>query len=371
MTDNKNSFFKITFRVREGFSSKDYETIYMDTEDKMEPVLTKVGAGIETFVIYNKKDLREVTYIFKTSRRQRIALLRNTIKKHIKPYSDDVFESLNTEEERWGYVHSHRKIPQVAEVRALTKINFNDEIKKFKNNTNLYRLKGENKQSTYNGKDIQRFGNRDNWFTWQKKFYDMVYTEHGSYREADEREIIFIEDLKGKAGKSKFWKYLYSRDPHNIGLLNEATASQLKSNIVKLGERRLFIIDLPRTKGEIGYDGLAAALELLKNGMINNSMYGEANVLITRPPFIVVTGNKMPEAGWSIDRWKVYSLNDVKRKKTADGYVDKDWTDITAEKTKRVTVIMKVNNEIEEQSLNLKRVKLKNIKRQIKKELVC
>lgn len=31
---------------------------------------------------------------------------------------------------------------------------------------------------------------------------------------------------------------------------------------------------------------------------------------------------------------------------------------------------MKINNEIEEQSLNLKKVKLKNIKRQIKKELV-
>jgi hypothetical protein len=369
MEDNKNSYFKITMRVTEGHSKNDYGKIYIDLEDKIEPVLTKVGAGTETYTIYNTQDRREVNYIFKTSRRQRIAFLRNTIKNNIKQYSDEEYASLNTEEEKWGYTYSHRKIPQVKLVEALTKTNFNNELKKFKSNTDLYRIKGESKL-TYKGKDIQRFENKDNWFMWQRKFYDMVYNEHGSYKEADEREIIFIEDLAGKAGKSKFWKYLYSRDPHNIGLLNEATSSQLKSNIVKLGERRLYIIDLPRTKGEVGYDGLASALELLKNGMINTSMYGEDSVLISRPPFIVVTGNKMPEAGWSVDRWKVYSLKNVKGKKTADNYVDKDWVDITAKKTQRVMEVMRVNNEIEDQSLNLKKIKLQNIKRQIKKELV-
>jgi len=100
-------------------------------------------------------------------------------------------------------------------------------------NSNRHKIKGE--EDKYRSKHIERFKNQNNWFTWKKKFYDMLFTEHGTYREADERKIIFIEDLKGKTGKSKFWKYLYSKDSDTIEVLNEATSNQLKSNIVKLG----------------------------------------------------------------------------------------------------------------------------------------
>ena len=132
----------------------------------------------------------------------------------------------------------------------------------------------------------------------------MLFTEHGTYRQADERKIIFIEDLKGKTGKSKFWKYLYSKDSDTIEVLNEATSNQLKSNIVKLGGKKLYIVDLPRTSenGNESYNALMNSIESLKNGIINSSFRGGTGVLITSPPWIVIAGNKMPEGNWTPDR---------------------------------------------------------------------
>jgi len=89
-------------------------------------------------------------------------------------------------------------------------------------------------------------------------------------------------------------------------------------------------------------------------------MYGESNVLITKSPFIVVTSNKMPEASWGVDRWKIYNLVDIKGK-TNEGYQDKDLTDITEERIERVNKHMRVARELEEKSLQLKELKLKNI----------
>ena len=106
--------------------------------------------------------------------------------------------------------------------------------------------------STYRGEDINILNDKKNWFDWQKKLYDLLFDKNGEFRKAKVREIIFIEDKYGNSGKSTFWKWLYIFHPREIGLLSEASGSQLKANIVKLGARKLYFIDLPRTEGDVG-----------------------------------------------------------------------------------------------------------------------
>jgi len=368
MIDTKNSYFKIVFKTREPKSKDDEKEMQIELEDAIDPILSKVGADKETYFIFNKKDPTKVICLLKTNKRKRLALLRNTIKKHIKTYSEEEFNLLKTDSDRFNYRYQASLVPKTKSVEALTKVKFNENIKKYKISES-YSVKGEDLEKKYKGKDLLRFKNRDNWFTWQKKLYSTIFTDFGTFRDADEREIIFIEDLKGNAGKSKFLKFLYLKDPDNIGLLNEATCSQLKSTIVDVGEKRLYLIDLPRTKGEVGYEGLMAALEMLKNGMIQKNLYGDGSVLAMRPPFIVITGNRLPESGWSIDRWRIYSLIKTK-KKTADGYPDFDWKDITKNKIKHVQEVIETNAAIEAEDLNLKKLKLQRIRKTVKKDLV-
>ena len=111
-------------------------------------------------------------------------------------------------------------------------------------------------------------------------------------KEADERKIINIVDKHGKSGKSQFFKYLYVKNEKQIGRISYGSAAQLRSSLVNLGERKIYIIDLPRTKGK--YDShfeLLSVIEELKSGCVINAMYGRGNSLIIEPPHIIISTN--------------------------------------------------------------------------------
>lgn len=76
--------------------------------------------------------------------------------------------------------------------------------------------------------------------------------------------------------------------------------------------KKVFLIDLPRTEDQ-SMNGLLNAVEMLKNGLINSSMYGKANVSLMDPPWVIIGGNtQLPMAGFTPDRWKVFEINDKK-----------------------------------------------------------
>ena len=117
-------------------------------------------------------------------------------------------------------------------------------------------------------------------------------------------------DLQGESGKLSFYKYLYISDKKNIGRFDYGTASQLKSALLNKGEKKLYIIDLARSKGkaENQYD-LLSVIECLKSGLIFSPIYGTGHELIIPPPHIIISSNYVLDAGTlRKDRWRVYEL---------------------------------------------------------------
>lgn len=123
-------------------------------------------------------------------------------------------------------------------------------------------------ETEYSGADIEVLNDRSNWYEWQKKIYQIIFEDSDTIKQAYHREIIFIVDTIGNSGKSIFWKWLYLKNQRDIGFLSEGRASQIKANIFKLGPKKLYIIDLPRTPAAIGTASLINAIEELKNGMV-------------------------------------------------------------------------------------------------------
>lgn len=350
MMDNKNSFFHIEFRCL----NKVNDNLVSSFEDDMEPILNKMGASPDVF-IYTTPEKNRIGFLFKTSQRKRISLLRNAIKKSINPIiTNEIGYLQDFNNKSIEFKTSILNKPILELCTALTKSKYINEIEKYKTDP-IYKI--YNNEITYNGNDIKILNDRKNWYPWQIKFYEMKFNKVNKIKDATDREILFIEDINGNCGKSTFWKWLYINHNTDIGILSEASSSQIKANIVGLGTKKLYIIDLPRTQSESGTAGLINALESLKNGMINTSMYGSTDVLCMSPPWIVLTGNSMPLSSWTPDRWKVFSINN----KT------KDWKDISKEKRKEAKEQIIIEQKIQRRKFDLKKKQIEEIDQIIKK----
>ena len=102
----------------------------------------------------------------------------------------------------------------------------------------------------YNEEDLKVFNNTDNWFPWQKEVSSWFFTTTGEIKPARHREILAIFDESGNSGKSSFFKFLYYHRAKDIGRLSYGTSSQLATSLVNIGPKKLYIIDLARSKGK-------------------------------------------------------------------------------------------------------------------------
>jgi hypothetical protein len=307
-TDNKNSCFRIKFVFKETTYNQNLSTeqLLLNLEERLDLVLTNVGATEETYKIYDKTTKNSIEVLFKVKTRKRIGVITNTIKKIIKPKLDSEIELLNNYDEELIYHKNKLNHPYLESCNAFSKKIFDDRLQIVMNDYTKYFVKSESK--LYDGKDIAVFNDKSKHYSWQKTIADLIFHPHGGFKEAHDREIIFIEDTIGNSGKSSFFKYWYTKFGDEIGILSEATASQLRSNIIKLGKRKLYIIDLPRTESELGVKDLINAVEVLKGGFLNSSFFGRADTLVMNPPHIIVAGNYLPSGAISPDRWKVLTL---------------------------------------------------------------
>lgn len=95
-----------------------------------------------------------------------------------------------------------------------------------------------------------------------------------------------------------------------IGKITFGTASQLRSSVINMGAKRMYILDLTRTKGrdDSEYD-LRSCLESIADGMITSPMYGKAASLLMEPPHILITSRYLLDYELlSMDRWRVYEI---------------------------------------------------------------
>ena len=127
-------------------------------------------------------------------------------------------------------------------------------------------------------------------------------------RPPDDREIIFVIDKKGNAGKSWYVKQHRVLYQNSINILPGKKADMIYAVMSMLTpELKTVFLDCPRSKqGEyIQYD----FLEDLKNGEVFNTKY-ESRMLQFRVPHVVVMMNESPDdTKLSDDRYKrIYTV---------------------------------------------------------------
>jgi len=158
----------------------------------------------------------------------------------------------------------------------------------------------------YSGSDVNFLEEKNRRYPWQNQIFNKIFKDdETSIKSTDDREITWIFDPQGNTGKSKFVKYLCSRNS-DIVKISFGTAPQLRSAIISIGQKKVYIIDMPRTLSEDdSLPSLISTLEDLKNGFVVSVFYGKYQQLLMDPPFVIVFSNKRcPVNMMSMDRWE-------------------------------------------------------------------
>lgn len=163
---------------------------------------------------------------------------------------------------------------------------------------------------SYNNKDVEFLKEKDKRFPWQQQLIETLFDDsETAIKDASDRQIVWVTDTKGNTGKSKLVKYLCSVY-NDIVKISFGTAPQLRSAIISIGIKKVYIVDMPRTKSpEDSVESLISTLEDLKNGFVVSVFYGKYQQLLMEPPHVIVFSNMIcPKDKLSLDRWNVYFL---------------------------------------------------------------
>ena len=221
-----------------------------------------------------KKNGQKLVYFFKSSKRKRHGQLVRLLEKFLPNYT--------------------------IESDPLTKSAFLKHIEEFKSNS-LY-------------EDLIIFNDPKNYYLWQKQVSSMIFNDDGSIKygsQINTRRIIFLYDPIGNCGKSSQFKSLLFKYPNEIGAISYGNSSQLKSAVVNIDPKKIFLIDLPRAKGRNDSQvELLSILEQIKNGAILGvNLYGTGESLLFLPPIVIVLANYiLNQKLLSKDRWESYQI---------------------------------------------------------------
>lgn len=163
----------------------------------------------------------------------------------------------------------------------------------------------------YSGSDISLFQELDNWFPWQETIFEEIFNkDNSSFKIPKDREIIWIYDPAGNSGKSKFVKYLCSRNS-DVVKVPFGTSQQIRNSMITIGPRKVYFVDIPRKLGkEDCLDSVLAVLEDLKNGFLVSAMFGKYVTLICDVPHVIVyTNMPFPNMTVSKNRWRVEQID--------------------------------------------------------------
>lgn len=162
----------------------------------------------------------------------------------------------------------------------------------------------------YSGEDTAFLDDESKRYPWQNFIYGKVFeNDKVSIVPAGDREIYWIFDPWGNSGKSKFVKYLCTNNS-DVVKVSFGTAAQLRSSIISIGPKAVYLIDTPRTlDSNDSIPALISTLEDIKNGFVVSSFYGKHQQLLMDPPHVIVFSNKAcPQDMLSKDRWLSYKM---------------------------------------------------------------
>ena len=276
---NKNNFFGIVIK-------NDLKITHLQhVLNKLDIVISKIGIT-ENPKIYIKKDNKQIVALLRTNIRKR--------KGQIIKICEKVFEN---------------NVDIV--VNGLTKAKFNYNIEALDNKDD-YKKIFEHNSEKYTGKDLQVFEDKNNYYKWQKQVYNILFDENDNVKDPEQRIIYNIVDETGNSGKSSFFKYLSFkfRDKNIIGRIGYGRSQQIATRVIKMGPRKIYIIDLTRAVGKYdSQEDLISAIEEIKNGFVSSAMYGSTSDLIFDPPHVIISSNYCLEyENCSEDRWKIYRI---------------------------------------------------------------
>lgn len=294
LQENKCSYFVLELALN---SLKDNNYYKNELENTVDLILSSMSVS-DVCYTFDTVDNDNIVYFFKSNKRKRKGELAKFCQKFLP--------------EKQEY--------NVIGIRA---DEFEQEIQKLKRSKNfILREEPEDAVITneYKGLDILRFENPKDWYPWQKQIYESIFENKDGltvFREPDPRHIVSLVDKKGNSGKSSFFKWIYYKYPKNIGRIGYGSASQLRSSVVNIGKKDLYIIDLARSKSKNDrQEDLLSVLEDLKSGLVTNAMYGSGKTLIMEPPHIVVSSNYNLDYNLlSEDRWDVFEIQNKKLSK--------------------------------------------------------
>jgi len=286
--DKKNAYFYINLNIPKEFSNSEYLSTQLS--NSVDLILYSMGVSNDNkhLHIFKKINGTRIIYIFKSITRKRNGQLDKFCHRYLPQDKDIDFQSKGIKS---------AEIPAILHKIEMTGEFIMDPSKSLITDNDFA--------------DIKIFKNKANWHQWQKKVYEMIYNKK-ELRQPDHREIVSIIDFKGNSGKSSFFKFMYVNDRENIGRLSYGSASQLRSAAINIGKKRIYIIDLTRTKSKNDTEeDLLSVIEDIKSGFVLSPMYGKSGELLMNPPHIIISSNYLLNQGMlSKDRWSVYEITE-------------------------------------------------------------
>jgi len=146
-------------------------------------------------------------------------------------------------------------------------------------------------------------------YDWQKVIF------HIAMGKPDDRSIHWFYDTVGNRGKTQLTRMLLANHGKEVGIIPcVGTTNQLVSAIINMGQRKTYILDVPRAKTGGSWEEriaeLMCTIEQLKNGLLVSAMYGKLNQLLIPHPNVIVFSNwSVDHGGLSSDRWVRYDMD--------------------------------------------------------------
>jgi hypothetical protein len=254
-------------------------------ETNIDIILARMTA---TSNVYKFKSSEKYIYMFSTNQRKRNGQLVKLVEKNL----------LNKE-----YIDGYQ-------TAACLKSEFYEMLERMKIKKSFKLVAEPTIFDGYSAEDLDVFKNKETWYPWQKAIYEKLFFNTNTIRKPDGREIIALYDKDGNAGKSSFFKYLYYHHSDQIGRVTYGTSSQLRSALVNIGPKKIYIIDLTRAKGKHDNEvDLLSAIEDLKGGVVSTNMFGSGNTMLMDIPHIIISSNYIfDQSLLSKDRWQTYAI---------------------------------------------------------------
>lgn len=128
------------------------------------------------------------------------------------------------------------------------------------------------------------------------------------WQEQDDRQILFVKDVKGGNGKSTFGKIMEARGLAEVCPVCSDDYNDYTSFCLEYPAKG-YIFDIPRASSIKRRTALWSGIEQIKNGLLYEKRYKPRKVWIQPPKVIVFTNEDEPP--WellSLDRWRVFDV---------------------------------------------------------------